>query len=92
MPTPCPPASPKGWCSSALGVSDAQPFNPTFIDAKPYHSGFARGGELPVQSRRGSGSSAEGTCAGCAPLMERDHLSIPQAPNPGLTQLIKNRE
>lgn len=28
IPTTCSSASPKGWCSSALGVSDAQPFNP----------------------------------------------------------------
>ena len=27
MPTPCSSASPKAWCSSTLGVSDAQPFN-----------------------------------------------------------------
>lgn len=28
IPTTCSSASPKGWCSSTLGVSDAQPFNP----------------------------------------------------------------
>lgn len=67
----------KAGATPHWGFQMLSPLTPTFTEAKMYYSGFARGGELPVQSQHGPGSRAEGRCVGCAPLMERDHLSTP---------------